>query len=790
MTGRLDAMNQSPDSNPKYELSSGEISTPTKSPRYMRKKRVPVNQARRYYSQLSAQGKISCKKINLPTEKCSHATTFLTDDDLKYEESRSSSHFLENENFKSHRTLKHSCSLPSLSNTSTNCMSHSKSCDNLMKGAFLETESNVTVETHCTTAPPGQSGEKCADSISLTGSTTESVHTCTNNSRRSSTSTLRERLDSQDSAISQVSIIDMKEVEEAAKAINANWKPHHSRSRSDALLEIHQHKEADGSEVFSLPNSLTKKLNVRRKSIFEGQQMIVQTECFFPRPLQGQSLTSFLSSNEFNISAELDRENAHFCISDALISAIEHMKCSRTMRRIEEDEDDESDEEIRKLTQRIRIRRREKQREKVLKSIVLLSDGKTDTTTSQSASPPLSSHSSDYEIDSLCSEDEVDDLELSAHDDSNLNSLKENGLSLSMASLYSEADLQKAQLLHKEPESKKFQESDSVNLTAESVALSLLRKFSEKHLPKASELQWLVSEQEAPQRLLPLPDSWPISPDVIEEEYNLTKTRLRGNLEWAPPRAQIIFSIHPYMKRKDIIAKQKFRCAGCGMKIEKNYISRFRYCEYFGKYFCQCCHSNSQASIPGRILWNWDFSKYHVSKFAWELLDQMFSDPLFNIEDVNVHLYQKARQLDLCRYYRMQLFYLKDFVRTCRKAESIQLLLEQQSHHIAHEPHMYSLSDLLQVKSGDLSKQLSKWVNHCLDHVKQCILCQAKGFICEICRKDSDIIFPFQFDKVILCQSCGSCFHKRCCKKVKCPRCARIQERKKRLAEYKSDEEL
>lgn len=35
--------------------------------------------------------------------------------------------------------------------------------------------------------------------------------------------------------------------------------------------------------------------------------MTVPTECFFPRPQQGQSLTSFLSSNEFNISAELDR---------------------------------------------------------------------------------------------------------------------------------------------------------------------------------------------------------------------------------------------------------------------------------------------------------------------------------------------------------------------------------------------------------------------------------------------------------------------------------------------------
>ena len=35
--------------------------------------------------------------------------------------------------------------------------------------------------------------------------------------------------------------------------------------------------------------------------------------------------------------------------------------------------------------------------------------------------------------------------------------------------------------------------------SAESIAISLLRKFSEKHLPKASELKWLVSEHDAPQ---------------------------------------------------------------------------------------------------------------------------------------------------------------------------------------------------------------------------------------------------------------------------------------------------
>lgn len=37
------------------------------------------------------------------------------------------------------------------------------------------------------------------------------------------------------------------------------------------------------------------------------------------------------------------------------------------------------------------------------------------------------------------------------------------------------------------------------NQSADSVALALLRQFPHKHLPKASDLEWLISELDAPQ---------------------------------------------------------------------------------------------------------------------------------------------------------------------------------------------------------------------------------------------------------------------------------------------------
>lgn len=60
--------------------------------------------------------------------------------------------------------------------------------------------------------------------------------------------------------------------------------------------------------------------------------------------------------------------------------------------------------------------------------------------------------------------------------------------------------------------------------------------------------------------------------------------------------------------------------------------------------------------------------RYPVSNFSYRLLDQMSVDPLFNVGDINPGLYRKNRQLEKCRDLRLQLFFLKSFVLTCRFA--------------------------------------------------------------------------------------------------------------------------
>lgn len=64
-----------------------------------------------------------------------------------------------------------------------------------------------------------------------------------------------------------------------------------------------------------------------------------------------------------------------------------------------------------------------------------------------------------------------------------------------------------------------------------------------------------------------------------------------------------------FFRRKDLMNKQHYKCAGCGIAVAEQYASKFRYCSYLGKYFCTGCHKNQVALLPARILYKWDFHR-------------------------------------------------------------------------------------------------------------------------------------------------------------------------------------
>uniref|UniRef100_A0A1A7YXA5 KIAA0226 n=1 Tax=Iconisemion striatum TaxID=60296 RepID=A0A1A7YXA5_9TELE len=571
-----------------------------------------------------------------------------------------------------------------------------------------------------------------------------------------------------------------------------------------AIGNLGQHKRGDSrSSTHSSEQDEIKEQHAQRNSRSDsstptsfymesyGSQSSSAPDGMFRKPSKGQSLISYLSEQDFGSCADLEKENAHFSISESLIAAIELMKYNMIRQEVEgEVEEGDSDSEIQQLKQKIRLRRQQIRHSRL-----------PPCTTSQhnfhstdSGGSRRSSQDSYQGLSDSGSAEEVEECELQdGCEGQSLLAVSQNGLSLSLASLFSDADIKRSvsssgrSFLSSESISPSFLQSNS----AESVAMGLLRQFEGMQLPAASELDWLVPEHDAPQKLLPIPDSLPISPDDGEHAdiYKL-RIRVRGNLEWAPPRPQIIFNIHPAPKRKMIVAKQNYRCAGCGTRIDPDYIRRLRYCEYLGRYFCQCCHENAQAVVPGRVLRKWDFSKYYVSNFARDLLSKIAGDPLFNPSDINSGLYKKVKALESVRVLRLQLFHMKNLFRTCRFSKEVLDHFDSLPGHLTEDLHLYSLNDLTAVRNGELATRLRELLKLGTVHVSQCVLCQAKGFVCEFCNNDKDIIFPFQLSKCQRCEECHACYHHDCFRTGKsCPRCLRLAERRERMARKNMEEQ-
>uniref|UniRef100_A0A8C5NYN1 RUN domain and cysteine-rich domain containing, Beclin 1-interacting protein n=1 Tax=Jaculus jaculus TaxID=51337 RepID=A0A8C5NYN1_JACJA len=500
-------------------------------------------------------------------------------------------------------------------------------------------------------------------------------------------------------------------------------------------------------------------------------QYLCSGEGMFRRPSEGQSLISYLSEQDFGSCADLEKENAHFSISESLIAAIELMKCNMMSQCLEEEEveEEDSDREIQELKQKIRLRRQQIRTMNLLPAYQETEHGSFQVTSSSSQ---FSSHDSAQFSDSG-SADEVNEFEIQDAD------VGRSTASNSKSSISSQ----------------NFSHCFLHSTSAEAVAMGLLKQFEGMQLPAASELEWLVPEHDAPQKLLPIPDSLPISPDDGQHAdiYKL-RIRVRGNLEWAPPRPQIIFNVHPAPTRKIAVAKQNYRCAGCGIRTEPDYIKRLRYCEYLGRFFCQCCHENAQMVIPSRVLRKWDFSKYYISNFSKDLLLKIWNDPLFNVQDINSALYRKVKLLNQVRLLRIQLCHMKNMFKTCRLAKELLDSFDTVPGHLTEDLHLYSLNDLTATKRGELGPRLAELTRAGASHVERCMLCQAKGFICEFCQNEDDVIFPFELHKCRTCEECRACYHKACFKSGRCPRCERLQARRELLAKqslesYMSDYE-
>ncbi|KAK7080388.1 hypothetical protein SK128_014848 [Halocaridina rubra] len=555
----------------------------------------------------------------------------------------------------------------------------------------------------------------------------------------------------------------------------------HSRSRSDGAQELAEKlKIATSNTVPTLKTGtklryeMTIESQIRKRFMDDGGHSITLAADYgvSPRPQPGQSLINFLSSKD-KAHAELDRENAHFNISEAVIAALMQMQFNTWQGKTDVncDAGEESDEEIRILEARIREKRRLKRT-----ASVAVSNDLSVSKSKSTSEPLLLIRSPSLKVESTTDYSVCESPHSSTYNSESdlLSELEEEDACEEATSC---SEIAPVTVSIKVPKSDQPNVASDMT-SAESVAINLLKHFSEQKLPKASELDWLVSEQEVPQKLLPLPTSVAVSPDDIgmekESEFNL---QLRGTNDWAPPRPQLILSLHTNTKRSLLMGMQRWRCAGCGMRVSESLSRHFRLCHYLGRYFCTTCHKNQTALIPAKILHKWDFKHYPVASFSYELIERMKIDPLINVGALNPRLYRKCRHLHQTHIYRLQLYHTLPYINTCSRAQSEKFTLGKLPLHWASDPHVYSLDDLEAIRAGQVVCSIKDVTMICIRHISICEVCLGRGFICEICCR-GEAIFPFQLDSTSLCEICSACFHAGCFSPSRCPRCIRRESRR------------
>ncbi|XP_017596837.1 PREDICTED: differentially expressed in FDCP 8 homolog [Corvus brachyrhynchos] len=199
---------------------------------------------------------------------------------------------------------------------------------------------------------------------------------------------------------------------------------------------------------------------------------------------------------------------------------------------------------------------------------------------------------------------------------------------------------------------------------------------------------------------------------------------------------------------------------------------------------------NDLAVVPARAIHNWDFEPRKVSRCSMRYLALMVSRPVLKLREINPLLFNYVEELVEIRKLRQDILLMKPYFITCKEAMEARLLLQlQDRQHFVENDEMYSLQDLIDIEAGRLGCSLTEIHTLFAKHIKlDCERCQAKGFVCELCR-EGDVLFPFD-SHTSVCADCSAVFHRDCYydNSTTCPRCARLSLRKQSLFQDSSTE--
>ncbi|XP_023167303.2 pleckstrin homology domain-containing family M member 1 [Drosophila hydei] len=227
------------------------------------------------------------------------------------------------------------------------------------------------------------------------------------------------------------------------------------------------------------------------------------------------------------------------------------------------------------------------------------------------------------------------------------------------------------------------------------------------------------------------------------------------------------------LPREPGLNAQGFLCKGCQhpLGIGDN---NFQVCAFSGDYYCNVCMEPEAQLIPARIIYNWDFRKYGVSKRAALFLAEFRAQPFLDMQLLNPSIYFASDAMAELQSLRIRLNFIRAYLYTCAPS-SLKLLQNQfgGQEYLYEHIHQYSIADLALIQRGALCQQLQKAFKLGEAHVLKCRLCQLKGFICEICQSPR-VLYPFHIATTFRCVTCGAVFHAECLNEHQpCPKCER-----------------
>lgn len=215
----------------------------------------------------------------------------------------------------------------------------------------------------------------------------------------------------------------------------------------------------------------------------------------------------------------------------------------------------------------------------------------------------------------------------------------------------------------------------------------------------------------------------------------------------------------------------------------------FRLCHFSGAYYCTSCLDAKPHAIPARIIFNWDFGRRQVSRRAALFLREFEHQPFIDLRLLNPDIYSAVDEMAHMQSLRIQLNFVRAYLATCQDAMSDSVgafgRMRRQlwpRNYLYDTVHRYSLADLLTLAQlGDALKQA---ISDGSGHVRSCLeRCSPKGHICELCDRLESVLFPFDVETTVRCDSCAAVFHAECFEKqqrenegvrqIPCPRCER-----------------